>query len=246
MNNWNTIQSELTELNSHLASAKVAEAYTVPEGYFEGFAAQMLERIRLENASGAEELELLSPLLAGIPKKMPFSIPQGYFSQTSDVLPGITSEENLPEFLATVGKTMPFEVPAGYFESLPGQMLDKVGAKKEQAKVIQISSFTKWKQYAAAAVVAGAIALGSIFYFTNKSTDTTGQPQEWVAKNLKNVSDKELDEFINAADASSTALANSGKVSKTEVRKLLNDVPDSELDEFLNELPTDNEDMLTN
>lgn len=51
----------------------------VPEGYFESFPATLLAKIRaMETPQEADEI---SHLLAGISKKMPFSVPQGYFEQ---------------------------------------------------------------------------------------------------------------------------------------------------------------------
>jgi hypothetical protein len=51
--------------------------YSVPEGYFEGLAEQVLARIRQEEAK--EELGTLSPLLQQLSKKQPYSTPVGYF-----------------------------------------------------------------------------------------------------------------------------------------------------------------------
>jgi hypothetical protein len=100
-------------------------------------------------------------------------------------------------------------------------------------------------RYAAAAVITGAIAISSILYFGNNqsSVDPASQPQEWVAKELKNVPDKELDEFINTTTVSTTALAKTETSDKTEVKKLLRDIPDTELDKFLEEIAMDHEDI---
>lgn len=51
--------------------------YSVPLGYFEGLAEQVLTRIRQEEAK--EELGTLSPLLQQLSKKQPYSTPVGYF-----------------------------------------------------------------------------------------------------------------------------------------------------------------------
>lgn len=239
MNSRTTIQEELKELNSQLPLEKGPELYSVPQGYFEGFADSVLQRIKAENAvSASEELENLAPFLAAIPKKLPFTVPEGYFSQSADDLSDLVKEENLPEFLQT-GKKMPYTVPVGYFENLPELILRKVSPK--EAKVISIGLHRKWMRYAVAAMVAGIIAVSGIFYFGNKPVDAATQPHEWVAKKLKNVPDKELDEFINTADVNSTAIAKTETSDKTEVRKLLKDIPDEELDEFLNELSIDSD-----
>ena len=240
MNSRITIQSELKELNIQLPLEKSAEVYSVPEGYFEGFAASVLNRIKAENASPIDELASVSPFLAQISKKMPFAVPQGYFSQSTEGLSDwVKEEEDLPEWLQSA-RQMPYTVPTEYFESFQDIILRKV--VKKEAKVITISSSRKWMRYAVAAVITGIIAVSSILYFgNNQSVDPAAQPHEWVAKKLKNVPDKELEEFINSADANTTAIAKTETADNAEVRKLIKDIPDSELDKFLNEVPVDDE-----
>ncbi len=51
----------------------------VPDGYFESFALQMLQKVRSEEVR--HELEGVAPLLNGLPKTMPHSLPEGYFEQ---------------------------------------------------------------------------------------------------------------------------------------------------------------------
>jgi hypothetical protein len=244
MNNWVTIQEELKALNSELPLEKGAEIYSVPEGYFEGFAALMLQKIKAEQIeSASEEIGALSPLLAGLSKKMPYSVPGGYFSKNTEELNGLVSDEVVPELLQGLQK-MPYSVPDGYFENFPELILKKVNP--EQAKIISISSSRRWMRYAAAAIVTGAIAISSIFYFGNKPVDPASQPEEWVAKKLKNVPDKELDEFINTTSVSTTAIAKTDGSDETEVRKLLKDIPDSELDKFLDEVSVEEDLSLLN
>jgi hypothetical protein len=234
MNNWVTIQEELKALNSQLPLDKGPEIYSVPEGYFESFAALMLQKIKAEQVeSPSEEIGALSPLLAGLSKKMPYSVPVGYFSKNTEGLSALV-DDDVPELLQGL-KKLPYSVPDGYFENFPELILKKVNP--EQAKVISISSSRRWMRYAAAAVIAGVIAITSVFYFGNeKSVDPASQPHEWVAKKLKNVPDKELDEFINTTAVNTTAIAHTDNGGKTEVKKLLKDIPDSELDKFLDEV----------
>ena len=242
MNSRKQIQEELTELKSLLPLEKGPEVYSVPQGYFEGFAASVLQKLKAEPAeSVSEELHSISSLLAGISKKMPFSVPENYFTENTEGLSGLVSEEVMPDFLQE-NKQLPYTVPAGYFENLPQAVLIKVNPK--EAKVIPISSSRKWMRYAAAAIITGVIAISSVLYFgNNQSVDPASQPGEWVAKKLKNVPDKEIDDFINTTDVSTTAMAKTGSSDKTEVRRLLNDIPVNELKDFLDEVPVDNEDL---
>lgn len=207
MNNRTAIKDELNELNSLLPLEKGPEVYSVPAGYFEGFAESVVQRLKIDSLSSSEELEEIAPFLASLPKEMPFSVPDGYF------------------------------------ESLPGIILKKVSPR--EAKVIPISSSRKWMPYAVAAMVAGIIAVSSVLYFgnNNQAIDPASESYEWVATNLKNVPNKELDEFINTTYISSSALANTNASDKTEVRKLLKDISDSEINKFLEEIPIGNEDL---
>jgi hypothetical protein len=246
MNNRNDIQKELKELNSSLPLNKTPEIYSVPEGYFEGLAASVLLKIKAGQSTAQEEIAAISPVLAGISRKMPFSLPENYFDQTAEGLPGLIREDQLPDVLAQAVKSNPYQVPENYFNNLSDQVLSKVStAPKPQAKLISMHP-KRWMRYATAAVVTGVIALGSILYFSNNksSPDPARQPQEWVAGKLKNVSNKELDEFIKTADAKDIAgTTQSRTAGNMEVRKLLKDVPDSDLDEFLNQVPGENDEM---
>jgi len=147
MNNRITIQEELKALNIELPMEKGSEIYSVPQGYFEGFAAFVLQRIKAQEAvSASEEISALSPLLAGLSKKMPFSVPEGYFSKNTEALSGLVNEEVLPEVLQNA-KEMLYAVPTGYFENFPNIILKKVNPK--QAKIISINSARRWMRYAA-------------------------------------------------------------------------------------------------
>jgi hypothetical protein len=133
---------------------------------------------------------------------------------------------------------MPFQVPAGYFEAFP----EKMRTIMAPAKVIPMVR-RKWMRLAVAAVTAGVIALAGLLYFTTEEqTAQNGQP---IAQQLKNVSVKEMDAFINSTDITplTTETASNSKTTP-EVKRLLNDVPDAELDAFLKQVPTEDEDLL--
>ena len=240
MSNRTTIQKELQELNSPLPFEKPVATFSVPAGYFENFAASVLQKLHGQNSlSVNEEVESLSPVLAGISKEMPFTLPQGYFDSSTDGITSWVKEEE--QQLFTGNKKMPYEVPAGYFESLPGIVLKK--ANPQKAKVISITSTRRWMRVAVAALVAGVIAVSSVLYFgKDKSVDPVSDSYSWVEKNLKNIPDKELDEFLNTTYISTPALAKNGSSNKVEVRKLLKDIPNAELDKFLEEISIDTED----
>jgi hypothetical protein len=55
--------------------------YVVPPGYFEGLAENIMNLVHQSSdyQTAKEELETLSPLLSGLKKTIPYSVPEGYF-----------------------------------------------------------------------------------------------------------------------------------------------------------------------
>lgn len=79
------------ETSSVLADMPKVFPMSAPAGYFDQLSAVIMARIAETEGTAApaspttiqEELAALSPLLAGIPKTMPLSVPAGYFDQLS-------------------------------------------------------------------------------------------------------------------------------------------------------------------
>jgi len=239
MNSQDAIQKELKDLRSSLPfDDREQPVFTVPEGYFENFAASVSAKVKSQETSGVtDELHALSPVLAAIPKRTPFNVPENYFNNLATGLPALVNEAALPDFLQTHTKQMPYHVPSRYFETLATQVLAKV--EKPQAKVVSISS--RFMRYAAAALVAGAIAVGGIFYAIGNSAgiDPTKQPGVWVAQKLKNVPNRDLEAFLSTTGTGFSSKELAQKGGKAEVRTMLTDVSTTELDAFLSELPAE-------
>ena len=240
MNSRPTIQQELKDLSSTIPHDLEQPVFTVPEGYFENFAASVWQRINSQQLQTPhDELNELSEVLAAIPKKMPYSVPENYFSGFTQTIPGLVKDDELPQALQTMSRQMPQNVPAGYFEGFSASVMAKIS--RPQAKVV---SFNRPRLLRlAAAVVTGIIAISSIAYFGNRgsSIDPNKASEEWVATKLQDVSTQALDEFIMTVDAGQTLANNSGK--QADVRNLLKDVPVSELDAFLEQVPTASEEL---
>ena len=236
MNSRLTIQEELNSLNSSLPNNIGMPPFSVPEGYFDAFAASVLMRLNQESKLSARaEIEQLSPLLAGISRQSPFSVPEGFFESSFKAITSFTEDES-SAILAQVGKKMPYQVPEGYFDNLSSQVMSKV---KPQAKVIPMNA-RRWMRMAVAAVVAGIITVSGIVYFSGRKEIAIDNPQ-WVANKLQNVSDKELEEFVKTTDVnqSATASIKTSAIRSGEVKRLLQDVPDNELNAFLDQVPSD-------
>jgi hypothetical protein len=232
MNSRNTIQDELNELNASL-SANSNNPYSVPEGYFDGLAASVLAKIKGETPLPAvEELAQLSPFLAGISKRMPYAVPENYFQSNVKGLSAFTSESEESLVLSFIEKEMPFEVPKGYFANVPDQVLEKIS--NQSARVVLMKR--KWMRMAAAALVAGVMAISGIFYFINRGDNGTTDPVTAVKK----ASTEELNNFINTTavmDNKSQVTVNNNP--KTE--KIFADISDKELNDFLDQMPTDDD-----
>src|SRR5688572_11121789 len=150
MTTRNNILTELNDLGSTLATYSLQNSYTVPDGYFEELANQVLSRIKaLETPDAVEELQLLSPLLTQINRETPYTVPVGYFDGLEEkLMQGIrehadyqtSSEElaSLSPMLSSISKKTPYTLPAGYFESLVNNGLKKED-KKEEVRVISIT-----------------------------------------------------------------------------------------------------------
>lgn len=218
-------------------------AYTVPAGYFDQLADTLLRRVKADDdsLSAEEELSVLSPLLSGIGKKIPFQAPAGYFAGLEDnvlsgtqALDAVNEElENLPPVLAGLQHTQVYSVPAGYFEQLPAVLLGKVQATAKPAKVVSFGR-RRFMQYAAAAVVAGLIAVGA-WYFTGTPGSTPG---EAVASKVEKLSEDELRNYLETQSApmpASDLLAvhNRPEMETSDLSGLLENVSDEEIQRYL-------------
>ncbi len=231
MTGKNHIQAELNVLGSDLIHYP-EPPFVVPEGYFDGFAASVLQRIASESTTLPQNINT------------PYTVPNGYF----DSLPMLIMERvkmdsfaddpqkeiaAIGPLLTGIGKKTPYSVPAGYFDNLQPVPIQ---AEKSSVKVVRMGA-RKWMHYAAAAIVTGIIALSGWFHFNQGSPiDPAQDPQEWVASKLKNVPSNEIDNFIQYSDAglSTTETANTVQ-PEVEVKDLLKDISDSELQEFVEE-----------
>jgi len=246
MTNKDIIQ-ELNDLGSSLNNMASRNVYSVPQGYFEGFADHILSLIK-DNESLA--------WLSSLPKETPYQLPAGYFDGLEErIMDSIrnhpdyrTSNEELESispFLNSLSKRPVYAVPEGYFENF------NVAKKqtKSNTKLFSITSH-KWFKYAAAAIVIGAIALTGIFVYNNNHKDAAGKTLANFEKEVKKIDDvKKTDSLIDFMDAglNQRELASNHKLVKTDdVQQLLQDVSTDELKDF-NDQSKDIEDvMMTN
>lgn len=253
------ISQELEALNSPLAGQVPGQTYTVPNGYFEGLAEQVLNRIRaMEARDAAAELGQLSPLLASLSRQMPYSLPEGYFDQLEQRLlhatgrnPGEKAEEetlSISPLLGQLKKENPYAVPAGYFDNLATDVAAK--EKVTEARVLSLGR-TGWFRYAAAAVVTGILFLAG-FLIWNKGPRETQEGSQVLAKIYKDIKPlneterEDLIDFLNAGmNGAETAQVNPDNKSK-EIQQLLQDLSEEELKDFQEQTEDLGEVLMTN
>ena len=240
------ILQELKELNSSLVNLSQQNVYSVPVGYFDRLAVQVMKRIKaLEAIDAKEDLNHLSPLLNSISKETPYTVPVGYFETLADnILHTVresndyqTAEEELESIsplLSGLKKDNPYTVPAGYFENTTEKIV--LEENKTATKVISLSG-RKWFRYAAAAVVTGIIVLSG-FFFLNKNNGNAEPGSKVMAKitnDVKNMDIDQQDDLIDFIDAGlngkeSAQLKSDNK--STEIKDMLVGISDEELNDF--------------
>lgn len=228
MNNRKNINDELKGLESSLPGDSHSGPFSVPEGYFDNLAGNILSRLQAGSQSAGEELQSLSPLLAGINRSMPYSVPQGFFDNNLEMLPILIGEDQRSAILELVERNTPYETPYDYFDQFPVNMLNKV---RPSASVIRMRR--TWMRMAVAAVFFGIIMISGFWFMNNQQ-----EKNSTVAAQMKNVTNQELDEFIKNSTALPVNESSVNATASTEVKNLLNDVADKELENFLDDVPS--------
>jgi hypothetical protein len=70
-----------------------------------------------------KELKEMGSPLADMPRIMPYSVPEGYFSSLDSQIKSLMAALDNEPFFAIDAKEMPYDIPAGYFDTLPEKML---------------------------------------------------------------------------------------------------------------------------
>ena len=136
----------------------------IPAGYFDKLADSILDKIKKQEAGE------LPAIFSTIKKDQLFQVPGNYFDTLADSIlnkiKSIPEEETLPAVLYDLKTVHPFKVSENYFADLPADILKRV-KQEPGAKVITMPKRFSILKYAAAAVIAGAVALG-IYKYSNQ------------------------------------------------------------------------------
>ena len=243
MPNKDIIQ-ELSDLGSNLQDIP-KNIYSVPAGYFEGLAEQMLDVIKANESIAS---------LASLPKEMPFYLPAGYFDELDEKIMEVlrnhpdyrTSKEEIESIsplLSSISKRPVYSVPQGYFENF------KPGVEEQKKKVISITG-SRWLRYAAAAVIAGVVLVAGVMTFENGRQHSAGKTLAKFEKEVKKINDvRSTENLIDFMDAglNEKELASTNKSIRTDdVQVLLKDVSIDELKDFSEESKDIEDVMMTN
>ena len=224
-----------------LAGITPLTPYVVPDGYFEGFASQVLQRVKPQGGATAE-LAGLSPLLSSISKQLPYQVPDNYFSELSEQALGgakaiefVNEElENLSPMMIGLKHVNVYEVPAGYFDSLSSTILNK--AKQHQpAKVVTLMPLRRVARLAVAAMLIGLMAIGG--WFIQKPSQTT-MPVAKIENGIHTASEEEMLNFVEGdggSIADQPVLNTDEEIDSADMKVMLADVSDKELEQFINE-----------
>ncbi|OQP50929.1 hypothetical protein A4H97_03640 [Niastella yeongjuensis] len=242
-------QEEETTLSPTLQQAN-NNPYQVPADYFNNLPAIILDRVQspaTENAK--EELDIVSPLLGQIGKKMPFSMPAGYFEELEEnAIAGAQAIDFVNDALENgspltngLKRMQVYHVPAGYFDQLPGQVLKAIRAQ-QPAKVVSMSFTRRVLRYAAAAVVAGLIVTAGVLYLNKGPKVVEGGNEVVLAStDLDSISDDNLENYLEnltPAPAETALAANTGDLTASDMKDLLADVSDEDLQQYLEKYST--------
>jgi hypothetical protein len=134
MDTRNDILKELQELHSALAGREVQNVFTVPDGYFEGFAGSVMRIINGDN------------ILKAVTQPAGTDVPEGYFDTLAgNILSKIKLQsaaadnsepgEALSPLMESLRHKNVFEVPEGYFEGFTGKVNEKLFAGDEMLQL---------------------------------------------------------------------------------------------------------------
>jgi hypothetical protein len=241
------IYSELKEISSLLAEIEKTNVFSVPEGYFLTFDKQILERIKAHNPLiGGEKISPFMPA-----SELLSEVPEGYF----DSLPGIilrkikraesdNADEELKQLspmLYSIQNENVFSVPAGYFENLPNTIIDAV---KPQAKIVALKKRSTIWQYAAAAILAGVMAVSALWISNNASqqnlaTTKVNTVPSYIKEASQYKNQQQINEGISNLSADDIIKYLQATGSNADDELLSNVIPENELpdekDYLLNE-----------
>lgn len=212
----------------------VAESKDVPTGYFDDLSKNILSKIQ---GTAANELQDISPVLAGIKKEHPFKTPGYYFEQLpADIISKLADDE-VAGILPDVKSLQPFTVPQGYFDNLSRDILSKIQSE-QGARLVTMPKRRRFiLKYAVAAMLTGAVALG-VYKIANTTAVLAPVIEQGIAIAAD---DSKFNETLNNLNEEDIAKYLEKNGSEADMAVLTSGLDESELpdqDEYLTDEKT--------
>lgn len=205
--------------------------FRVPPGYFEGLPAGMLLKIKEFDKSARQEIEELSPLLAGISRQTPYTVQEEYFQQDAELnaVKNRMVENEISGLLKSLRPKSTYTVPDRFFEEFPALLVAKM--RPREGRLVSMSRFSNFRRIAVAAGVAGLVFLGG-WYFSQRSA-----PAGSDFVQMEDITLEELESFAEVR----TALAvdytvnnlEEGSLEEEDFREFFDDFSDQEIQSYL-------------
>ena len=233
-------EEELRRLSPMLLALK-SNVFSVPDGYFESFAENIVKGLNpsaVDPENAEEELRRLSPVLLAL-KGNVFTVPDGYFESFAEGLAErldlqLADSESAEEELRHLSSILPvlkknvFSVPDGYFESFAEDIVQRV--KPQPARIITMKKRNSWWKYAAAAVITGTIAVFSLQIFnTNTGKSVVSALPDYVKASFQYKTEDDLnagiaklsdDDIINFLEKNGNVMDNELLTNNTDVSEM--------------------------
>ncbi|HET9745016.1 MAG TPA: hypothetical protein VFP97_04830 [Chitinophagaceae bacterium] len=193
-------KEELEYLSPFLSDASRAMPYSVPAGFFQDFGDSVMEKLNanVNHQTSEEEIENLSPLLSSLRNKNPYSVPAGYF----ETLESRVEKKDAKVISITKRRWYRISIAAAVIGivAMTGVLLFSTGAinidKNPQGwvkkNVINKVSDEKINEF---------VTLVSPEESQKPVEENEAATQAEVKELMKDVSQKEIDEFLNDAIA---------------------------------------------
>jgi hypothetical protein len=196
------VSAELSILSPFLSSIPKQNPYSVPSGYFDNLEEKLMESLR-QNAdylTSQEELTTLSPLLSGLKKGNLYAVPDGYFEDLTNELSIAVSRKSESKVIplsrrrwfryatAAVVSGAIVLIGIAYFDKPNTKPVEanKAWAKVEKnVQTLSDKELNDFVQYTDAGLGGNEIVAGK------------SAPAEDVKDLLKDVSDKEIQQFLD-------------------------------------------------
>jgi hypothetical protein len=192
---------ELEYLSPLLNAISRQTLYAVPAGYFEGVEKKLEQIISGDkNQTAVEELEEISPLLAGLKNKTTYTIPQGYFEKTPEMVETPVVEVKTKVVSITSRRWFRYAAAAvviAFVAAIGFVLLNRGGNNidpseksyawiKKNMKKVSTDDITEFVELAGA---------GAVDVVKSEAKDDV------MNSLLKDVSDKEIQDFLNDTQA---------------------------------------------